>query len=234
MTKPENSGAHFCNIDIPEKPRDGGGLGYIMGDGAGNPYWKSSLYPWAIDENGKRVKICIDPRKDEKSKMRFRSVMQQYVRHLKTKGWLSDSFIYLWDEPHKKQLIKMANEFGGHFKWASPQLPLMVTGYIKNCDIVCSLVNHCSDSAVGKCKKEGKRYWIYTCGSLQDPSLTVGKPALDSRVFGWVGFCYRAENFLYWGLTINYRKTKLVDKIVFEKTPGNGDGALFYALSGKM
>ncbi len=203
-------------------------LGYIMGDGAGAPYWKTSLYPQAIDNNNKKIKICIDPRKDDRCRARFKAVMQQYVKHLKQKGWLDDSFIYLWDEPYKAPLRKQANDFAKYFRSFAPQIPLMVTGYIENCDIVCSLVNHCSDQAIERCQKEGKHYWIYTCGNLQDPSLTIGKPALDSRIFGWVGFRYHAENFLYWGITVGYKNTKLTNTITFEKTPRNGDGVLFY------
>jgi hypothetical protein len=208
-------------------------LGFILGDASGGVYSRSTLTPNMIDAKGHSVKVCIDPKVGAKENKYFDSIFRQYVKHLKEMGWLEDSFIYLWDEPNTNELARQTGEYATYFRQAAPELKLLtVSGpseMLKDLDIFCTLINHVQDKTVTWCEKNKKHFWIYSCGNLQHPSLIVGKPALDSRVFGWIAYRFHAENMLHWAVDVNMAKMKFIpDDITYTNMVGRGDGCLFY------
>jgi hypothetical protein len=208
-------------------------LGFILGDASGDYYRSTSLHPNMTNELGQINRISIDPQDGAGATARFNSIFQQYAAHLSAQGWLNDAFIYLWDEPNTDVLLQEAARYAQYFHAAAPTLPVMVTcgpkDTLASVDVFCTMVNHLSDLIPQWLQNNDKRGWIYTCGNLQHPSLTIGKPTLDSRLFPWVAYRYRAENIVHWALDVNYAQQQLLaDGLSFTNIPSSGDGCLFY------
>ena len=208
-------------------------VGFILGDARGGGYIEGTFNPEMIDDKGQKVKVCIDPRKGPAEKARFEAVLKQFQEHLREKGWLEDAAVYLWDEPATAESQKKLKEISPYFKAAAPELDLLLTAtpnpkvWPTEIDVYCCLVNHLNDELQKWCQENGKRFWIYSCGARQSVSLTVDKPALHARAFGWLAYRFRAESTLYWAIHVGYNKVELLSDGLTFSTDGR-DGVLFY------
>ena len=209
-------------------------LPFVLGDGAGYPYWEKALLLRATDPDGKTQSVSIDPHLGAEERQRFGNVLRQFVEHLRQKNWLHDSYVWLWDEPHKPELVEQANVFAEYFHEAAPEFKLMLTtravsALSPHIGVFCALVNHATDEDSRWCKKNGKDYWLYTCGNAQHPSLTVGKPALDARMFGWIGYRFETPCVLEWAINRHCERMQWqADGWRCKGLLDSGDGMLVY------
>ena len=208
-------------------------LGFILGDGQGEVYSQATFNRPVLNPDGTKETVSFDPRQSPEAKERLRLLLEAYKTHLTEKGWLQDAFLYLWDEPNSEETRKAAAQYGKIFKELCPEIPLMVvTGPhpdLMSYDIFCPMVNHISDKMYDGARQMGKESWIYSCGNLQHPSLTIGKPGLDSRILGLLAQRYGAENMLHWAVDAGLGNlTRKENELVFQNIPAEGDGLLFY------
>ena len=208
-------------------------LGFILGDGQGEVYSQATFHRPVLNPDGTKDTVSFDPTQSPEAKERLRSLLQAYKTHLVEKGWLEDAFLYLWDEPNNKKTRSSAGEYAKIFKELCPEIPLLAVTAphpdLMSYDIFCPMVNHISDKMYDDARKDGKESWIYSCGNLQHPSLTIGKPGLDSRILGLLAQRYGARNMLHWAVDAGLgNDTRKEGELIFQNVPAEGDGLLFY------
>jgi len=209
-------------------------IGFIIGDAGGVFQNTGALYPEVIMPNGDKKNVSIDPEKGKEEYRLFKQVMTQYEKHLAERNWLKNSFVYLFDEPQKEELKVVVKKYSNYFKEVAPKLNILVVAgpsvenYGDKVDISCILINHCRAETSVYAKKHNITHWLYTCGDLQNTSLTIGYPAIDFRSLGWLAYRFDVDYLLHWAVDVDISKQKMINDTTYEPIPLNGDGLLFY------
>ena len=178
--------------------------------------------------------------------------LRAWVRHFEEKGWLDRLFLYVWDEPTRDDLPKVAEQ-AKLARQADPRLRVLLTtsydaGLDELVDIWTPLIN-CVDPKPGfpqYCRtvlregyeqtfKDGKSVWWYqSCAShgckgpggeyFQGwPSYLIDDSAVANRIMPWITWKYKMDGELYYNMT--EAADPWNDTHLFG---GNGDGTLFY------
>ena len=158
------------------------------------------------------------------------------------------AFVYLWDEPAKDVLPKVAR-LARIAKANAPRLKVMVTTtpspeLEKDVDIFTPVMDWVGESGhpdlatYARLQKAGKEIWWYIscmshgCDALYDskrPDFVIDRPAAWVRAISWLSAKYSIDAFLYYSVVEGYRKFPERDpwKSLWDFS-GNGDGTLFY------
>ena len=162
-----------------------------------------------------------------------------FTDHLREQGWLEDAYFYLWDEPKKAQYEPDLICLGKIIRRACPGLRILTVFYRSPLklnpafddvvDIYVIIADHWMFDGPARQKivdmqRQGKTVWWYTCGDRYPiPGfMTIGYPAIISRMQFWMNWHYKIPGSLYWG------------SHVFGSIPdapgldGKGDGMFIY------
>lgn len=188
------------------------------------------------------VEVSSAPLKDKKITNRARRILKITEEHLKEKGWLDLSYIYIIDEPRKEYFPQVKEIFGflkecapgirrlltlEYWAWEGISKPAYkeLTGYV---DIWTVLTSFYHENFLKERQKRNEEVWWYvSCGSKHPYAnfWTIDYPAIDHRIIFWQAWRYNIEGFLYWA--INCWKVNVWENP--ESYPNtNGDGSLVY------
>ncbi len=157
----------------------------------------------------------------------FRQYLSQFYDHLEEKGWTRYFWVYAADEPHQAKWTEPLNRFFGLIKEIAPNLRIMITKgptgeYGPNLDVTCIMMNHLRDGTSRAALDLNQDLWCYSCGHLNNPSLTVNQTPIGIRVWFWLQDKWNVKRVLLWN-TMVYGGT-------FHRpgADGRGDGQVFY------
>jgi len=207
-------------------------LGYSIGAGADMFFYGININ--VIMPNGEIKEISINPEESPEAAKRFKQVFSQYQQHLIEKNWINNANIYLYDEPVTQEAIDLTKKYAYHFKEVAPKIPiLIVCGPLAEAldnkfDIACPLINHCRENTIDYAKKNNLKLWMYSCGDLQNVSLTLGFPGIDYREYAWIAYRFNVDYLLYWAIDYGIQNQSMLNKTTYNAMEGNGDGLLFY------
>ena len=201
-------------------------LGMCLFDGAGPTFGR--LNRAAINEKtGEKCSISLNPLEGEGERKNLASVLRQFEKHLKEKGWLDKVYIYLSDEVREPKYVKMLEEAMKCIKQAAPPLKIAIIGgeltdamlpYVTSYTV---MMNHFQPESIDRLRKSNIELWWYSCGNLNNPSLCIPHPAIDIRIYPWMNWKWKIPVTLNWASFVaKYDRNKY--------SSGDGDGELFY------
>ncbi len=159
-----------------------------------------------------------------------KAIQEQLIRN----GWIDKAFVYIWDEPSKKDYPKIIKR-AKRIKPYAPKIKLLcTTRYDKGLDPYIDIwVPRFSwfnknPKPYRDAVKRGDELWLYTCAHPQRPypNLFLELPAIEPRICVLMCWRYGASGFLYY--STNYWKSKDIWLNVRGYPEANLDGVLFY------
>ena len=188
------------------------------------------------------VKVSNKPLKNERITKRTREILKLTEEHLREKGWLKLSRLYVIDEP-RKEYFPQIKEIFTFFEDCAPDIKRLLTldhrafgssskpayrdlaGYV---DIWAVITSAYHEGFLKERQKMGEEVWWYVCCNSKHPYANfwaIDYPAIDHRIVFWQAWKYNIEGFLYWA--INYWEENVWENPI--SFPGtNGDGSLIY------
>ncbi len=134
----------------------------------------------------------------------FRDYCRQIERHLRTKGWLEEAFVYWFDEPDPKDYAFVMNGFA-KLKAAAPDIRRMLTEQVEPAliggpDIWCPISNHYDHEAAEQRREHGEEFWWYVCTGPKAPycTLFIDHPGTELRVWLWQTWQRKIDGILVW------------------------------------
>ena len=134
----------------------------------------------------------------------FRGYAGALERHLRSRGWLDEAFVYWFDEPRPKDYAFVMEGFG-RLAAAAPGLRRMLTeqvepGLVGGPDLWCPLASRFDAEAAAPRREAGERFWWYLCTVPKTPypGLFIDRPATDPRVWLWQTWQAGVEGILVW------------------------------------
>lgn len=156
----------------------------------------------------------------------------EFQDHMRDKGWLDRTYVYLWDEPNSDDYPKL-RERARVWEEAAPDLKRLVTepptrdldGAV---DIWVPLTSEYDRAAADERRRRGEEVWWYVCCAPTPPyaNFFTDQRAIEHRILFWQTFHFAAEGLLYWNTT-NWRYGDPWRNPATWRS-ANGDGHLFY------
>lgn len=208
-------------------------------------YFDEGLTAFQVSWSGfpqSSVKVSTDFLNEEEKIKKTKAVLKITEEHLREKGWLDLSYIYLVDEPRReyfpqvKQIFSVIKDASPGIKrlltfewwaWDGPKRPAYaeLAGYV---DIWAVNTRFYDEKFLKERQKKGEEVWWYVSNGNRHPYPTFGLidyPAIDHRILFWQAWKYDINGFLYFA--VNYW-----EKNVWENPESflhcNGDGSLIY------
>ncbi len=132
----------------------------------------------------------------------------QAQHHLKAKGWLTDAFVYWFDEPDPKDYDFVMNGFG-KLKKHFPGLTRMLTeqperDLFDGPNLWCPVLESWNAGTAADRRKKGDRFWWYICTGPKEPYVGefIDRQGPDHRIWLWQTWKEQVEGILIW--TTNY------------------------------
>jgi len=132
------------------------------------------------------------------------SYCHQMEGHLRTKGWLEQSYIYWFDEPSADQYSYLQNGFN-KLKEFCPQIPRMITklvepGLIGGPNLWCPISDQFNWDRARERQQLDERFWWYVCTGPKAPyaGLFLDRSAPELRVWLWQTFQRNIQGILIW------------------------------------
>jgi hypothetical protein len=166
-------------------------------------YLNYDMNPFLVEAFGKlgwsNKKFRLDY-EDTELRNFMSDILTTTYKHLKEKGWLDKTYLYLWDEPLDEFTLNSLKKWAKLFKKLSPELPILVAGTIgakkvgsEYVDITCPLLQD-----IGETKVDSKQeLWGYTCTNNL-PNIFIDYPLSCQRTAMWQCWKHKVEGFLYW------------------------------------
>ena len=134
----------------------------------------------------------------------FRGYAGAVERHLRSRGWLDEAFVYWFDEPAPRDYAFVMAGFR-RLKAAAPGLRRMLTeqvepGLVGGPDLWSPLASRFDAEAAAPRREAGERFWWYLCTVPKTPypGLFIDRPATDPRVWLWQTWQAGVEGILVW------------------------------------
>ncbi len=137
-----------------------------------------------------------------------------FYQYLKKQSLSSQSFAYLWDEPHKPWHGKHMAMLSKRFKKMCPEArqlvaigqPSMIEEVLKRdlpIDIIVGHLSYYDANLRDRIIKSGRQYWWYTSNwPSSHISFWVDEPSLHHRIIYWLTWRYQVPGFLYWNTNV--------------------------------
>lgn len=186
------------------------GLAYVGAD-----QWNPAPFDWRVPVEGgnhkRRIWVCPvhrdDPDLDNEDIRRSRRWFDQYLgqiyKHLEAKGWTQYFWVYGADEPHSGKWTEPLTRYFARIKKLAPKLRIMITlgptdRFGSHVDATCIMMNHLRQETVETARQYGQELWTYSCGHLNNPSLTLQQPIIAIRLWHWLQHKWGVERVLLW------------------------------------
>ncbi|MGA2497089.1 MAG: glycoside hydrolase domain-containing protein [Tepidisphaeraceae bacterium] len=137
-------------------------------------------------------------------KAAFTAYCRTLQEHLRQKGWLSDAFVYWFDEPDRKDYEFVANGFR-RLKEAAPDLNRMLTVQVEpeligGPNIWCPVTPNYNHDRAEPRRQAGEKFWWYVCTGPKAPftTLFLDHPSVELRVWLWQTWQRNIDGILVW------------------------------------
>lgn len=134
----------------------------------------------------------------------FQDYCRQIERHLRTKGWLDEAFVYWFDEPDPKDYAFVNNGFA-RLKAAAPDIRRMLTEQVEpdligGPNIWCPISNDYDHESAQQRRQHGEEFWWYVCTGPKAPycTLFIDHPGTELRVWLWQTWQRKIDGILVW------------------------------------
>ena len=134
----------------------------------------------------------------------FRGYAGAVERHLRSRGWLDEAFVYWFDEPQPKDYAFVMDGFR-RLAAAAPGLRRMLTEQVEpelvgGPDLWSPLASRFDPSAAAPRREAGERFWWYLCTvpKAPYPGLFIDRAGTDPRVWLWQTWQAGVDGILVW------------------------------------
>ncbi|MFD2962314.1 MULTISPECIES: DUF4091 domain-containing protein [Olivibacter] len=188
--------------------RKAGVLGRIegghIGQRAGN--WSSPFIVRVPEPLADSTRFRQLPIEDPRAKNFYARFFKALIAHLEEKGWLSDYYQHIADEPtgdNKESYIAIAS----YVKSIAPQIKIMEACHSKDLAETIDLWVPQLDflnkdfTFYQDRKKVGDEVWFYTCLSPRGnyANRFIDLPLIKTRLIHWINYKYQIDGYLHWG-----------------------------------
>ncbi len=142
----------------------------------------------------------------------WKRYLPQIYEHLKEKGWLDTSYIYLLDEPGPEDydIVKEQASLVGRLApgikrlCVEPINDYFTSGPERYIDIWVPLIPSYNTDLSKERRKKGESVFFYVACVPARPNLFIYQPSIEHRILFWLLEKYKSDGFLYWGLCVWY------------------------------
>jgi hypothetical protein len=139
----------------------------------------------------------------------YERLLSEYLRlvekHLEEKGWLGKEYIYWFDEPDPEN-YPFVREGMAAIGRAAPRLTRFITEHKPGPDIMdvseisCTIFHQVDPAVVAELSRKGREFWSYLCTGPKAPWITlfIDHPAVNLRLWLWMGFKFGLKGILVW------------------------------------
>ena len=134
----------------------------------------------------------------------FRGYAGAVERHLRSRGWLDEAFVYWFDEPQPKDYAFVMDGFR-RLAAAAPGLRRMLTEQVEPAlvggpDLWSPLASRFDAETAAPRREAGERFWWYLCTVPKTPypGLFIDRPGTDPRVWLWQTWQAGVDGILVW------------------------------------
>lgn len=188
--------------------KEAGVLGRIegghIGQRTGN--WTSPFIVYVPDVESDSTLFLHLPIQDFRAKTFYSQFFKALAAHLKEKGWISDYYQYLTDEPieeNKQSYIEIAS----YIKSIVPDMKIGEACHTKDLANIIDLWVPQVDflnkdfSFYEERKKAGDEVWFYTCLAPKGnyANRFIDLPLIKTRIMHWINYKYQIDGYLHWG-----------------------------------
>ena len=225
----------------PLKVRSDGSLDFSLHDELLEFCRERGMRHFSVGDFGRSTTRIFDPA----YRKNVEKVMKPYIAHLKAKGWLTDGYFKVYDEPDNKAGYDALVEECKFVRSLSPEVKTLAAiaqpedrtkGLV---DVFLFRPNNWSDEAAATIRKGGdvaSWYWCATPFSKPHPNYFVNYPGTDPRLIEWMHFKYECPVFLYWAVNNWNNNFKVAGEARWPDAPWNpntfatfnGDGQFVY------
>ncbi len=135
------------------------------------------------------------------------SLLPEFERHLRRKGWLKKTLFHIQDEPTLRNVMAW-RELSAYLHGYAPDLiridAIETTNLFDDIEIAVPKLDYLGawHDTYRKASREGTEIWFYTVGIYQAnsyPNKTIDMPVMDNRILHWLNYRYDLSGYLHWG-----------------------------------
>ena len=137
-------------------------------------------------------------------KAAFNTYCHELQKHLRSKGWLDEAYVYWFDEPAPRDYEFVMNGFR-KLKNAAPDINRMLTEQIEpklvgGPNIWCPISYNYKHEPAEQRRQHGEKFWWYVCTGPKAPycTLFIDHPGTELRVWLWQTWKRRIDGILVW------------------------------------